>query len=96
MGGLLIDGFGGKSLENSVVLIEGGKIVAVGQVGQLAVPADAEVISTEGQTVLPGLFDMHVHLMIVGHGDYDHWDKTYPPRFEPEIMPAAARQLTFE
>lgn len=93
VGGLLIDGFGGKPLENSVVLIEGGKIVAVGQLGQLAVPADAEIISTEGQTVLPGLFDMHVHLMIVGHGDYDHWDKTYPPRFEPEIMPAAARQL---
>jgi len=93
VGGLLIDGFGGKPLENSVVLIESGKIVAVGQVGQLAIPADAEVISTEGQTVLPGLFDMHVHLMIVGHGDYDYWDKTYPSHFESEIMPAAARQL---
>lgn len=93
VGGLLIDGFGGRPLDNSVILIEGGKIVAVGQVGQLAVPADAEVISTEGQTVLPGLFDMHVHLFIVGHGDYDHWDKTYPPLFEKEIMPAAARQL---
>ena len=93
VGGLLIDGFGGRPLENSVILLEGGKITAVGQVGQLAIPADAEVISTEGQTVLPGLFDMHVHLMIVGHGDYGYWDKTYPPRFEPEIMPAAARQL---
>lgn len=93
MGGLLIDGFGGKPLENSVILIEGGKIAAVGQVGQLAIPEGAEVISTEGKTVLPGLFDMHVHLMIVGHGDYDHWDVTYPPRYPAEIMPAAARQL---
>ena len=38
------------------------------------------MISTEGMTVLPGLWDMHVHLQIVGHSDYDHWDKTYPPR----------------
>ena len=44
-------------------------------------------------TVLPGLWDMHVHLMINGHSDYDHWDKTYPPQMEKVIMPASARQL---
>ena len=44
-------------------------------------------------SVLPGLADMHVHLMIVGHGDYEHWDKTYRARFAKEIMPAAAKQL---
>jgi len=59
----------------------------------LTVPADAEVISTEGMSVLPGLWDMHVHLMINGHSDYDHWDKTYPSRLEKEIMPASAKQL---
>ncbi|MGH9532189.1 MAG: amidohydrolase family protein, partial [Terriglobales bacterium] len=93
VGGTLIDGFGGKPLRNSVVLIEGERIKAVGQVGTLAVPADAEVISTEGMSVLPGLWDMHVHLMINGHADYDHWDKTYPPQFESVIMPASAKQL---
>jgi len=25
--------------------------------------------------------DMHVHLMILGHADYEHWDTTYMPRF---------------
>src|SRR6185503_5914485 len=59
----------------------------------LAVPAGAEVISTDGMSVLPGLWDMHVHLMINGHSDYTHWDATYPARFEKEIMPASARQL---
>ena len=44
-------------------------------------------------SVLPGLADMHVHLMIVGHGDYEHWDTTYRSRFRREIMPAAAKQL---
>ena len=93
VGGRLIDGFGGTPIRNSVVLIDGERITAVGQVGQLQVPAGAEVISTEGMSVLPGLWDMHVHLMINGHADYTHWDKTYPAQFESVIMPASAKQL---
>lgn len=93
VGGRLIDGFGGPPLANSVVLIEGERIKAVGQVGSLAVPNGAEIISTEGMDVLPGLWDCHVHTMIVGHSDYAHWDKTYEKRFASEVMPAAAHQL---
>lgn len=93
VGGTLIDGFGRPPIRNSVIVIEGERIKAVGTVDSLAVPPGAEVISTEGMSVLPGLWDMHVHLMINGHADYDHWDKTYPPRFEKEIMPASAKQL---
>ena len=93
VGGRLIDGHGGRPLADSVVLIEGERIKAVGRVGEVEIPAGAEVISTEGMSVLPGLWDMHVHLMIVGHSDYEYWDKTYPPQFRSTIMPAAARQL---
>jgi imidazolonepropionase-like amidohydrolase len=93
VGGTLIDGYGSKTIRNSVVIIEGERIKAVGQVGSLAIPPGAEVISTEGMSVLPGLWDMHVHLMINGHSDYAHWDKTYPPQMEKVIMPASAKQL---
>jgi imidazolonepropionase-like amidohydrolase len=93
VGGTLIDGFGGRPIRNSVILVGGERITAVGQVGSLAVPSGAEVISTEGMSVLPGLWDMHVHLMINGHSDYTHWDKTYPPLFDSLIMPASAKQL---
>lgn len=93
VGGTLIDGFGAPPIRNSVVLIQGERITAVGHVGTLPVPPDATVISTEGMSVLPGLWDMHVHLMIVGHADYAHWDSTYPAIFESVIMPAAAKQL---
>jgi imidazolonepropionase-like amidohydrolase len=93
VGGTLIDGYGGRPIRNSVILIDGQRVSAVGQVGTLTVPPDAEVISTEGMSVLPGLWDMHVHLMINGHSDYAHWDKTYPPLFESVIMPASAKQL---
>ena len=93
VGGTLIDGFGTRPIFNSVILIEGERIKAVGQVGTLAVPSGAEVISTEDMSVLPGLWDMHVHLMLSGHSDYEHWDKTYPPLFDSVIMPASAKQL---
>ncbi len=93
VGGRLIDGFGGPPLANSVILIDNERVTAIGQVGTLEVPKDAEVISTEGMDVLPGLWDCHVHTMILGHSDYGHWDKAYEKRFGSEIMPAAAHQL---
>ncbi len=93
VGGTLIDGFGSNPIKNSVVIIEGEKIKTVGTVDTTPIPQGAEVISTEGMTVLPGLWDMHVHTMITGHADYAYWDQTYPPLFKDVIMPASAHQL---
>ncbi len=93
VGGTLIDGFGGRPVHNSVIIIEGERIKAVGHQGNLTIPPGAEVISTEGMSVLPGLWDMHVHLMINGHSDYTHWDKKYLPLAKEVIMPASAHQL---
>jgi len=93
VGGTLIDGFGGKPIYNSVILIDNDKITAVGHQGNLQVPDDYRIISTESMSVLPGLWDMHVHLMINGHSDYAHWDSTYINRFESVIMPSSAHQL---
>lgn len=93
VGGTLIDGFGGDPIRNSIILIENERIVSIGQVGTFDIPQGTEIISTEGMSVLPGLWDMHVHLMINGHSDYNYWDKTYPPLFEKVIMPASAHQL---
>ena len=93
VGGTLIDGYGSTPLRNSVILIEGKKIKAIGTTETLEIPKGFEIISTEGMTVLPGLWDMHVHTMITGHADYAYWDKTYPPLLENIIMPASAEQL---
>ena len=93
VGGTLIDGFGGRPIRNSVIVIEGERITAVGAQGAVPIPAGAELISTDGMSVLPGLWDMHVHLMLNGHSDYAHWDKTYPAQLGPVIMPAGAKQL---
>lgn len=92
-GGRLIDGYGGPPLENAVVVIDGNRITAVGREGTVAIPSNARVIDTNGYTVMPGMMDMHVHLMILGHGRYDHWNATYTSQFRDVIMPIAAKQL---
>jgi len=76
-----------------VILIEDDEIVAIGTVATLPVPDDYAQISTEGMDVLPGLWESHAHLMLVGHADYVHWQQTYADRYASEIMPAAAVQL---
>ena len=93
VGGTLIDGFGSNPIYNSVIIINGDRIEAVGHQGSLSIPENAEIISTEGMSVMPGLWDMHVHLMINGHANYDHWQSKYPPLFESVIMPSSAHQL---
>lgn len=93
VGGRLIDGYGHQPLANSVILIKDGIIEQIGTVATLPVPKEYKVISTEGMDVLPGLWENHAHLMLNGHADYVHWDKTYINRLSDEIMPASALQL---
>jgi imidazolonepropionase-like amidohydrolase len=93
VGGRIIDGYEGRPIEDGILLIAGERILAVGARSEVSVPVGTPTIDTRGMSVLPGLADMHVHLMILGHGDYEHWDQTYRSRFRSEIMPAAAKQL---
>lgn len=50
----------GETYEKGTVLVENGKIAAVG--ADIAVPADAEIINAEGMWVIPGLIDAHTHI----------------------------------
>ena len=93
VGGRIIDGYGGPVIENGVILIAGERIVRVGRASEIPVPAGATVVDANGHTVMPGLIDMHVHLHIVGHGDYKRWDQLYGTRDASVVMPIAARQL---
>jgi imidazolonepropionase-like amidohydrolase len=42
---------------------------------------------------MPGLMDMHVHLMILGHGDYNHWFESYASQWRDVVMPISAKEL---
>src|SRR4029453_700027 len=91
-GGTLVDGGPGQPVRNSVVLIRGDRIEKVGTVESLPVPAGYEQIPTEGMTVLPGLWDLHVHLIYSGHPSAGYWFK-YASEFENVTIPAAAAQM---
>ncbi len=92
-GGMLVDGNGGPPIHDSVVIVEGSKITATGTRGTVTIPSGAKVIDARGMTVMPGLFDAHVHLLIMGHGKYDEYFPKYRSRMRNEIMPASAKEL---
>lgn len=93
VGGLLIDGTGSDPVEDSIILVRDDRIEAVGTIGRLAIPANYQLISTEGMTVMPGLWDPHVHLLYNGHPDFGHWFSTYADRFADVTIPASAQQF---
>jgi len=61
-GGTLIDGTGRPPLEDSIIVIQAGRIRAVGVSGNVGVPEGAAIIDVKGKTVLPGFIDGHGHL----------------------------------
>lgn len=68
MGGRLIDGTGKPAIENSVVLLRGGKIIAAGPAASIPIPRGAEFVDASGKSVLPGLWEMHAHFEQVEWG----------------------------
>jgi imidazolonepropionase-like amidohydrolase len=52
----------GTEIENGIILIEGGKIQAVGKAGEVPVPDGARMVDAAGRVVTPGLIDSHSHL----------------------------------
>ncbi|WP_188208238.1 metal-dependent hydrolase family protein [Alkalibacillus aidingensis] len=61
---LVIDGTGEEPKQNQVVVVEGEKIVYVREGSGYQVTGDEQVVDAEGGTVLPGMIDTHVHMMM--------------------------------
>lgn len=62
VGATLIDGRGGPPILDSVVLVRGERIEAVGTRSSVKLPPEAELIDAKGLTLLPGLIDSHFHI----------------------------------
>lgn len=61
----LFDSRTGQSRPGTTVVVSGNRIQAVGPDGSVQVPAGAQVIDAAGKALIPGMFDMHVHLGLV-------------------------------
>ena len=68
VGATLIDGTGAPALRDSVVVIQGGKILSIGPRGKISVPPNAMILDLAGKTIVPGLWDMHAHFEQVEWG----------------------------
>jgi imidazolonepropionase-like amidohydrolase len=58
----LFDAEDGRFLDDQTVVADKGRIVAVGSTGSVAVPAGAQVIDGRGKSLVPGLWDAHMHV----------------------------------
>ena len=67
-GARLIDGTGRPAVENSVLVLEGDRVVAAGKAGAVAIPKDADVRDVSGKTIMPALINLHGHLGLSSNG----------------------------
>ena len=61
-GARLIVGDGSDPIEDAAFMVENDRFTAVGQKGQLDVPAGATHVDLTGKTVMPAIIDTHKHL----------------------------------
>jgi imidazolonepropionase-like amidohydrolase len=61
LGARLINGAGGPPVENSVVIVETGRIRAAGPRAQVTIPANSVRVEGAGKVIIPGLIDTHCH-----------------------------------
>ena len=67
-GATLIDATGAAPVADSVVLVRDGRIAAAGPRGSVSIPRGMPVVDGMGRTLLPGLWEMHIHYSGVEFG----------------------------
>ena len=68
-GARIIDGTGRPALENATLLVNNGKIQAVGAANAVQIPAGAQRVDASGKTIIPGLINAHGHLNVTDEND---------------------------
>ncbi len=63
----LIDGTGRAPVSNATMLVDNGRITAVGAASAVRIPAGVTPVSLAGQTVIPGLINAHGHASSVAN-----------------------------
>lgn len=60
----VMDGTGAAARTGVAVLVDSGRVIAMGERSTLTLPAGTEIIELPGATLLPGLIDLHSHVLL--------------------------------
>ncbi len=93
------------SIDNGIILVQNGKIIALGSERDVVIPADADVLDARDQWAMPGQIDLHAHVgNDSGLHDYVHtlnpefrvWDYVDPddPLVRDDIASGVTTLLT--
>jgi imidazolonepropionase-like amidohydrolase len=63
---MVIDATGADAQSDMVVIVTGETITEIGKFGKIEFPNNSQVIDATGKFLIPGLWDMHVHLTKTG------------------------------
>jgi enamidase len=76
--GRVIDGTGAAPRTDQTIVVENGRITAIGDASQVRAPANAQVLDLTGKSVIPGLVMVHEHLFYpTGPGTYAYLDESF-------------------
>src|SRR5262249_4229407 len=76
----VIDATGSPAQPDMTVIISGGYITGLGPAAKVKIPADARVMDASQKFLIPGLWDMHIHL------DDSELYATHPSRADKEAV----------
>ncbi|HRI80764.1 MAG TPA: hypothetical protein PLR06_14635, partial [Cyclobacteriaceae bacterium] len=74
-GATLIDGTGVEPVADAVMIIENGKISAVGKRAEIKIPDGAEIVDVSGKFIMPGIINTHGHVGDVKGIEGGHYSK---------------------
>jgi imidazolonepropionase-like amidohydrolase len=87
----VIDGTGGPAREDQTIVLESGRITAIGPTAEVSVPASATSLDLSGHTAIPGLVGMHNHLFYATGGGERYVNA--PESFAPLYLAAGVTTI---
>ncbi|MCD8506085.1 MAG: amidohydrolase family protein [Alkalibacterium thalassium] len=79
--GRLIDGLGGQPVSDGLIVFEGNTLLYAGEAEGYTLTGDEMVVDAGGGTILPGLIDAHVHVMMEFEGVQKRLETPFSYRF---------------
>jgi len=80
----VIDGTGAPARADQTVIVSGHRISAIGTEGSVQVPSGAQIIDGRGRYLIPGLWDMHIHIRgsrLAGQGSFARENEAVLPLY---------------